>query len=54
MAETTRSHFVRRFCVKRMLNLRFVPVEFAPAMPPGEKMLWWRVGKYYGRFRVSQ
>jgi hypothetical protein len=54
MAETTRSHFVRRFCVKRMLNLWFVPVEFAPAVPPGMKMLWWRAGKYYGRFRVSQ
>jgi len=54
MIETTRSHFVRRFFVKRMLNLWFVPVEFAPAMPPGEKMFWWRAGKYYGRFRVSQ
>jgi len=54
MIETTRSYFVRRVFVKRMLNLWFVPVEFAPAMPPGEKMLWWRAGKYYGRFRFSQ
>lgn len=54
MIETTRSHFVRRVFVKRMLNLWLVPVEFAPAMPPGEKMLWWRAGKYYGRFRFSQ
>lgn len=54
MTESNRSYLVRRLLVKRMLNLWFVPVEFAPAMPPGEKMLWWRAGKYYGRFRVSQ
>lgn len=49
-----RAHLVSRVSVTRMLELWFVPVEFAPAMPPGEKILWWRVGKYYGRFRVSQ
>lgn len=46
-----RAVIVSRIYAKRMLFLWFVPAEFAPLMPRGEKMLWWKVGFYYGRAR---
>jgi len=46
-----RSAIVGGVFVKRMVYLWFVPAEFAPLMPPGKKMLWWKVGFYYGRAR---
>jgi len=51
MTKAQRSALVGRVYVKRIVNLWFVPAEFASSMPPAAKMPWWRAGHYYGRAR---